>query len=107
VRNVTFFRHGRWVTPHDSTGCLPGVMRRWLLEQRLVVTGDRGWLEWSAPGQITINHMHFQLLTPSDFTLFHQVRFLLHRADSITATIAPISPLSADPVLAARISPSM
>jgi 4-amino-4-deoxychorismate lyase len=44
VRNVAFFRHGRWVTPHDSTGCLPGVMRRWLLEQRLVVTDDRGWL---------------------------------------------------------------
>lgn len=44
VRNVAFFRHGRWVTPHDSTGCLPGVMRRWLLEQLLVVTDDRGWL---------------------------------------------------------------
>jgi 4-amino-4-deoxychorismate lyase len=44
VRNVAFFRHGRWVTPHDSTGCLPGVMRRLLLEQRLVVTDDRGWL---------------------------------------------------------------
>ncbi|KAI0283425.1 aminotransferase [Russula aff. rugulosa BPL654] len=44
VRNVAFFRHGRWITPHDSTGCLPGVMRRWLLEQRLVVTDDGGWL---------------------------------------------------------------
>lgn len=44
VRNVAFFRHGRWVTPHDSTGCLPGVMRRWLLEQRRVVTDDQGWL---------------------------------------------------------------
>ena len=44
VRNVAFFRHGRWVTPHDSTGCLSGVMRRWLLEQRLVVADDRGWL---------------------------------------------------------------
>ena len=44
VRNVAFFRHGRWITPHDSTGCLPGVMRRWLLEQRLVATDDQGWL---------------------------------------------------------------
>jgi 4-amino-4-deoxychorismate lyase len=44
VRNVAFFRHGRWVTPHDSTGCLPGVMRRWLLERGQVVTDDQGWL---------------------------------------------------------------
>jgi 4-amino-4-deoxychorismate lyase len=44
VRNVAFFRRGRWVTPHDSTGCLPGVMRRWLLEQGLVVTDDQGLL---------------------------------------------------------------
>jgi 4-amino-4-deoxychorismate lyase len=44
VRNLAFFRHGLWVTPHDSTGCLPGVMRRWLLEQGLVVTDDRGLL---------------------------------------------------------------
>jgi branched-subunit amino acid aminotransferase/4-amino-4-deoxychorismate lyase len=44
VRNLAFFRRGRWVTPHDSTGCLPGVMRRWLLEQGLVVTDDQGLL---------------------------------------------------------------
>lgn len=44
VRNLAFFRRGRWVTPHDSTGCLPGVMRRWLLEQGLVVTDDQGML---------------------------------------------------------------
>jgi 4-amino-4-deoxychorismate lyase len=45
VRNLAFFRHGRWITPHDSTGCLPGVMRRWLLERGLVVTDDQGWLK--------------------------------------------------------------
>ncbi|KAI0001873.1 aminotransferase [Russula vinacea] len=44
VRNLAFFRHCRWVTPHDSTGCLPGVMRRQLLEQGLVLTDDRGLL---------------------------------------------------------------
>ncbi|KAI9512889.1 aminotransferase [Russula earlei] len=44
VRNIAFFRSGRWVTPHDSTGCLSGVMRRWLLEQGLVVTDGQGWL---------------------------------------------------------------
>ena len=44
VRNLAFFRHCRWVTPHDSTGCLPGVMRRRLLEQGLVLTDDRGLL---------------------------------------------------------------
>ena len=44
VRNVAFFRRCRWVTPHDSTGCLPGVTRRWLLEQGLVVADDQGLL---------------------------------------------------------------
>ncbi|KAH9968813.1 aminotransferase [Russula dissimulans] len=44
VRNVAFFRRCRWVTPHDSAGCLPGVTRRWLLEQGLVVADDQGLL---------------------------------------------------------------
>jgi 4-amino-4-deoxychorismate lyase len=44
VRNVAFFRRGRWITPHESTGCLPGVTRRWLLEQGRVVIDDRGLL---------------------------------------------------------------
>jgi 4-amino-4-deoxychorismate lyase len=33
ICNVAFFRSAQWLTPHISTGCLPGVMRRWLLEQ--------------------------------------------------------------------------
>lgn len=41
VHNLAFFRRGRWVTPHDSTGCLPGVTRRWLLEQGRVVIDDQ------------------------------------------------------------------
>jgi len=44
IRNVAFFRRGRWITPHDSTGCLPGLTRRWLLEQGLLATDDRGLL---------------------------------------------------------------
>jgi 4-amino-4-deoxychorismate lyase len=44
VRNVAFFRRGRWITPHDSTGCLPGVTRRWLLEQGRMVVDDQGFL---------------------------------------------------------------
>ena len=44
VRSVAFFRRGRWITPHESTGCLPGVTRRWLLEQGRVVADDQGLL---------------------------------------------------------------
>ncbi|KAL7285557.1 hypothetical protein ACG7TL_000661 [Trametes sanguinea] len=46
IRNVAFARGlpPRWVTPSASTGCLPGVMRRWLLEQGRVVEAGRGEL---------------------------------------------------------------
>ncbi len=44
IRNFALFRRGRWVTPHDSTGCLHGVTRRWLLEQGLVKSDDRALL---------------------------------------------------------------
>lgn len=39
IRNIALMRGKppRWVTPRDETGCLPGVMRRWLLERGLVV----------------------------------------------------------------------
>ncbi|KAL0951645.1 hypothetical protein HGRIS_008325 [Hohenbuehelia grisea] len=33
LSNVAVYRNGQWFTPHSSTGCLPGVLRRWLLEQ--------------------------------------------------------------------------
>ncbi|KAJ4472612.1 aminotransferase [Lentinula edodes] len=36
ISNVSFFRAGRWLTPSTSTGCLPGVVRRWLLSNKLV-----------------------------------------------------------------------
>ncbi|KAI0274798.1 aminotransferase [Gloeopeniophorella convolvens] len=44
VRNFALFRRGRWVTPHDSTGCLRGVARRWLLEQGLIVVDNQALL---------------------------------------------------------------
>ena len=31
--NIAFYRSSQWVTPATSSGCLPGVFRRFLLEQ--------------------------------------------------------------------------
>jgi len=33
IFNVAFHRSSVWLTPAASTGCLPGVLRRWLLTQ--------------------------------------------------------------------------
>ncbi|OSD06219.1 hypothetical protein PYCCODRAFT_1475053 [Trametes coccinea BRFM310] len=46
IRNVAFARGlpPRWLTPPAPTGCLPGVMRRWLLEQGRIVEAGRGEL---------------------------------------------------------------
>ncbi|PBL00405.1 D-aminoacid aminotransferase-like PLP-dependent enzyme [Armillaria gallica] len=33
VSNIAFYRSPHWITPRLSTGCLPGVLRRWMLEQ--------------------------------------------------------------------------
>lgn len=42
IRNVAVLRHSppQWVTPRRDVGCLPGVMRRWLLEQGKVVEAE-------------------------------------------------------------------
>jgi len=32
IFNVAFYRNSQWVTPATTSGCLGGVMRRWLLE---------------------------------------------------------------------------
>lgn len=32
IYNVAFYRSSTWLTPSVGTGCLPGVMRRWLIE---------------------------------------------------------------------------
>ncbi|KZS93305.1 D-aminoacid aminotransferase-like PLP-dependent enzyme [Sistotremastrum niveocremeum HHB9708] len=33
VRNVAFWRDGIWITPGVDSGCLPGTVRRWMLER--------------------------------------------------------------------------
>jgi len=40
IYNVAFYRSNRWLTPPISTGCLPGVLRRWLLEQGRIFEAD-------------------------------------------------------------------
>jgi 4-amino-4-deoxychorismate lyase len=40
VRNVALWRRGHWRTPGEATGCLPGVARRWLVENGRVVVED-------------------------------------------------------------------
>lgn len=47
IRNIAFARRSppKWVTPAASTGCLPGVIRRWLLEQGRIVEADEGELK--------------------------------------------------------------
>lgn len=46
IRNIAFLRGSppRWVTPRAETGCLSGVMRRWLLEQGRVIEAQEGEL---------------------------------------------------------------
>ncbi len=40
--NVALYRGGKWLTPPLSTGCLRGVIRRWLLEHDLVIEAEKG-----------------------------------------------------------------
>lgn len=40
VRNVAFFRGRKWVTPADGSGCLTGVMRRWLVDSGRIVVDE-------------------------------------------------------------------
>lgn len=44
IYNVAFYRSKRWQTPPVSTGCLPGVLRRWLLEQGRIYEADENLL---------------------------------------------------------------
>lgn len=46
IRNIAFLRGSppQWVTPRTETGCLPGIMRRWLLEQGRVIEANEGGL---------------------------------------------------------------
>ncbi|KAI0715011.1 aminotransferase [Earliella scabrosa] len=46
IRNIAFIRREPpcWITPSAATGCLPGVVRRWLLEQGRIVEARPGEL---------------------------------------------------------------
>jgi 4-amino-4-deoxychorismate lyase len=39
ISNIAIFKTNGWITPPLSTGCLPGVMRRWLLQQGRIYEG--------------------------------------------------------------------
>jgi branched-subunit amino acid aminotransferase/4-amino-4-deoxychorismate lyase len=40
IRNIAFWRKGRWVTPSLQAGCLPGVARRLLIEEGKIIGGE-------------------------------------------------------------------
>ena len=40
IRNIAFLRDNRWVTPSAASGCLPGVMRRLMLEEHEFIEGN-------------------------------------------------------------------
>ena len=40
IRNIAFRRGDKWVTPRTQSGCLPGVVRRLMLEEGLLIEGD-------------------------------------------------------------------
>ncbi|KAJ7109943.1 aminotransferase [Mycena epipterygia] len=44
VSNVAFYHSHTWVTPPLSTGCLPGVLRRWLLQHKRIREAEEGEL---------------------------------------------------------------
>lgn len=44
IFNVAFYRSSKWVTPSTNSGCLPGVMRRWLLQRHRISEDENGCL---------------------------------------------------------------
>ena len=44
IFNVAFYRSSKWVTPSTNSGCLPGVMRRWLLQNHRISEDETGRL---------------------------------------------------------------
>lgn len=40
ICNVAFYRHGRWLTPSLTVGCISGVFRRWLLDNGRIHEAD-------------------------------------------------------------------
>ncbi|KAJ7492358.1 aminotransferase [Mycena latifolia] len=62
VSNVAFYHAQTWVTPPLSTGCLPGVLRRWLLHNKRIREAEEGELTKDAlrPGDwvLLFNSVH-------------------------------------------------
>ncbi len=48
ISNVALYRGTKWLTPPASTGCLPGVFRRWLLELGRIHEDTTGQLRISS-----------------------------------------------------------
>ncbi|KAJ3517859.1 hypothetical protein NLJ89_g238 [Agrocybe chaxingu] len=44
ISNVAFYRSGKWLTPKTTSGCLLGVIRRWLLEHERIHEDTEGIL---------------------------------------------------------------
>ncbi|KAF8808144.1 hypothetical protein BYT27DRAFT_7139956 [Phlegmacium glaucopus] len=44
IFNVALYRSSKWVTPSTNSGCLPGVMRRWLLQNRRIYEDESACL---------------------------------------------------------------
>ncbi|KAJ7103264.1 aminotransferase [Mycena belliarum] len=44
VSNVAFYHADTWLTPPLSSGCLPGVLRRWLLQHKRIREAEEGEL---------------------------------------------------------------
>ncbi len=40
IRNIAFLRNNQWTTPSTTSSCLPGVMRRLMLEESQFIEGD-------------------------------------------------------------------
>jgi len=62
VANVAFYHSQVWVTPPLSSGCLPGVLRRWLLHNKRIREAADGELtkEELKPGDwvLLFNSVH-------------------------------------------------
>ncbi|CAA7264846.1 unnamed protein product [Cyclocybe aegerita] len=44
IFNIAFYRSGKWLTPKTTSGCLSGVIRRWLLEHERIREDTEGVL---------------------------------------------------------------
>ncbi|KAF7303156.1 hypothetical protein MKEN_01279300 [Mycena kentingensis (nom. inval.)] len=80
IFNVAFFRSGQWVTPPVEEGCLPGVVRGWLLRNKRI--------REAKVGEITKSQMN-----PGDWVLlFNSVAGCVLARIASTPPPAPTTP---------------